>query len=168
MQSKLLLIGSGKWPEKIASIVQSQNLVSEITNIAAREFLKLGTKQVEMLLQGNTLWIATTCSLGIEVEAYKDFLFEPVGPSQNYKLQPPDATLKAVYGPSTFPVTRETAVWDKSLWQGLNVVPIRVGVAVQSCAQFAFGFKTSDDVVLIGYEVEFTARGTRTIAGHRA
>jgi len=60
LQSKLLLIGSGKWPKKIASIVQSQNLVSEITNITAREFLKLGTKQVEMLLQGNTLWIATT------------------------------------------------------------------------------------------------------------
>ncbi len=60
LQSKLLLIGSGKWPEKITSIVQSQNLVSEITNVAAREFLKLGTKQVEMLLQGNTLWVATT------------------------------------------------------------------------------------------------------------
>ena len=60
LQSKLLLIGSGKWPEKITSIVQSQNLVSEITNVAAREFLKLGTKQVEMLFQGNTLWIATT------------------------------------------------------------------------------------------------------------
>ena len=60
LQSNLLLIGSGKWPEKIKSIVQSQNLVSEITNIAAREFLKLGTKQVQALLQGNTLWIAST------------------------------------------------------------------------------------------------------------
>ena len=131
-------------------------------------WIDFGDAQAQKQVHYVTLWIATTGSVGIEVEAYKDFLFEPTGPSQKYKLQPPDATLKPVYGPSTFPVTRETAVWDKSLWQGLNIVPIRVGVAVQSCSQFAFGFETSDDVVLVGYEVEFTARGTRTIAGHRA
>ena len=127
----------------------------------------MGDAQAQKQVHYVTLWIATTGSVDLEVEAYKDFLFDAVGPSQKYKLQPPDATLKPVYGPTTFAVTRETAVWDKSLWQGLNVVPIRVGVAVQSCAQFAFGFKTSSDIVLVGYEVEFTARGTRTIAGHK-
>jgi hypothetical protein len=130
-------------------------------------WIDMGDPQALKQVHYVTLWIATSGSFGIEVEAYKDFLFEPVGPSQKYKLQPPDQALKPVYGPSTYPVTRETAVWDTSLWQGLNIVPIRVGVAVQSCAQFAFGFKTSDDVVLVGWEVEFNARGTRTIAGHK-
>lgn len=60
LQNNLLLIGSGKWPQKINSIVKSQNLAIKITNIGAREFLKLGIRQVELLLQGNIVWIAST------------------------------------------------------------------------------------------------------------
>ena len=131
-------------------------------------WIDMGDAQALKQVHYVTLWIATSGSFGLEAEAYKDFLFDPVGPSQKYKMQPPDQTPKPVYGPTTFPISKETAIWDTSLWQGLNVVPIRVGVAVQSCAQFAFGFTTTDDVVLIGYEVTFTARGTITTAGHIA
>jgi hypothetical protein len=60
LQNKLLLIGSGNWPKKIASIVNSQSLVTEISHIGAREFLKLETNQVEILLQASIVWIATT------------------------------------------------------------------------------------------------------------
>ena len=60
LQNNLLLIGSGKWPKKIDSILKSQNLAITITNIGAREILKLGTRQVEPLLQGKIVWIAST------------------------------------------------------------------------------------------------------------
>lgn len=128
----------------------------------------LGDAQVQKQVHYVTLWVGTTGSFGLEVRAYKDFEFDPVGPSQQFKMQPPDATLKPVFGPTTFPVTRETAEWNVARWQGIRVVPIRVSVAVQSCAQFAFDFTTTDDVLLLGYEIEFTARGTRVTAGHRA
>jgi len=131
-------------------------------------WLDFGDAQVQKQVHYVTLWVGTTGSFGLEVEAYKDYNFDPVGPSQSYKMQPPDADLKPVYGPSTFPVTKETAVWNTSRWQGIRVVPVRVSVAVQSCAWFAFAFKTTDDVVLIGWEVEYTARGTRVTAGHKA
>ena len=60
LQNNLLLIGSGKWPKKIDSILKSQNLAITITNIGAREILKLGIRQVELLLQGKIVWIAST------------------------------------------------------------------------------------------------------------
>lgn len=131
-------------------------------------WLDLGDAQVQKQVHYVTLWVGTTGSFGLEVEAYKDFSFDPVGPSQAFKMQPPDADLKPVFGPTTFPVTRDPGTWDQSRWQGVRVVPIRVSVAVQSCAWFAFAFKTTDDIVLIGWEVEFTARGTRVSAGHKA
>lgn len=131
-------------------------------------WVDLGDAQVQKQVHYVTLWIATTGSFGLEVEAYKDFSPDPVGPSQSYKMQPPDAELKPVFGPTSFPVTHETGIWDQSRWQGMRVVPIRVGVAVQSCAWFSFGFSTTDDVVLVGWEVSYTARGTVVAAGHRA
>lgn len=60
LQNNLLLIGSGKWPKKIESILKSQNLAIAITSIGAREILKLGIRQVELLLQGKIVWIAST------------------------------------------------------------------------------------------------------------
>lgn len=131
-------------------------------------WIDMGDAQTLKQVHYVTLWLGTTGSVDLEVEAYKDFNFDPVGPSQAYKLQPPDQDPKPVFGPTTFPVSRETATWNASRWQGVRVVPIRVGVAVQSCAHFSFGFKTSDDVLFIGYEVEYTARGTRVTAGHKA
>lgn len=130
-------------------------------------WLDLGDAQVQKQVHYVTLWILTTGSNTLEVQAYKDFQYDPVGPSQQYKLQPPDATLQPVMGPTTFPVTREGAVWGTSRWGAGIFTPLRVSVAVQSCAWFSFGFKTSGDVVLVGYEVEFTARGTRTTAGYK-
>ncbi len=109
----------------------------------------------------------TTGSIDIALQVFKDFEYTAMSTTTAYKLQPPDASLKAVFGPTEYPVTKETAIWDESKWQGGSVVPLRFSVAVQSCAWFAFGFTTSSDVTFIGYEIEFVAKGTRVIAGHR-
>ena len=59
-QSNLLLIGSGKWPNKINSIIRSQNSKTIIENVGAREFLKLKIDQIDQILRDKIVWIAST------------------------------------------------------------------------------------------------------------
>ena len=59
-QSNLLLIGSGKWPNKINSIIRSQNSKTTIENVGAREFLKLKIEQIDQILKDKIVWIAST------------------------------------------------------------------------------------------------------------
>ena len=60
LQSNLLLIGSGKWPDKINSIISSQNSKTLIENVGAREFLKLKIEQIDQVLKDKIVWIAST------------------------------------------------------------------------------------------------------------
>jgi hypothetical protein len=53
-------------------------------------------------------------------------------------------------------------------WQDTRLTPIRIPVAQTSCSWFKFRLTTTDDILLIGYEVEYTARGTAVIAGKTA
>jgi hypothetical protein len=43
---------------------------------------------------------------------------------------------------------------------------MRFSVATQSAAWFAFEISSDQDFTLVGWEIEFTARGTRVIKGH--
>ena len=62
-----------------------------------------------------------------------------------------------------------TAVLDSDTsWDRTHAVPLRVSVAQQSCSWFAFEVETTDDLILVGYSVEFQQRGTITIEGRRA
>ena len=60
LQNSLLLLGSGKWPNKISSIIRSQNSEILIENVGAREFLKLKLEQLQPLLKDKIVWIAST------------------------------------------------------------------------------------------------------------
>ncbi len=60
LPSSLLLIGSGKWPDKINSIISSQNSKTLIENVGAREFLKLKIEQIDQVLKDKIVWIAST------------------------------------------------------------------------------------------------------------
>jgi hypothetical protein len=46
-----------------------------------------------------------------------------------------------------------------------RLVPLRFSVAHQSCAWFCFEVETTEDLVLVGYEYEYTTKGTRVVAG---
>ena len=59
LQNKLLLIGSGKWPEKIESVIAGQDVSLDIVRIPAREFLHLDSRSVKRLLDNRLVWIAT-------------------------------------------------------------------------------------------------------------
>jgi hypothetical protein len=60
LQNKLLLIGSGKWPNKITSIIRSQNSEALIKKVGAREFLELRLEHFQPLLKDKVVWIAST------------------------------------------------------------------------------------------------------------
>ena len=59
LQNNLLLLGSGKWPNKITSIIRSQNSEILIENVGAREFLKLSPEQMQPMLKDKVVWIAS-------------------------------------------------------------------------------------------------------------
>jgi hypothetical protein len=59
LQNKLLLIGSGKWPEKIESVIAGQDVSLDIVRIPARKFLHLDSRSVKRLLDNRLVWIAT-------------------------------------------------------------------------------------------------------------
>lgn len=114
-----------------------------------------------------TLWVQTTGSFGIEVNAYKDFRYDPAMSTPGLKLQPPDQALLPVYGDAAL-LSGETAIYDTSAWQIPNCRPIRYDVATESCTSFAFEVVTTDDVVLVAWEIGYGVKGTRVTRGHAA
>jgi len=119
-------------------------------------WLNLGDAQLEKQVQYVTLWVTTTGDPSVALVWRKDWSYQ-ANTGRALKLQPPDAAEVQTYGEAVLPST----------WERERVVPLRYAVAVQSCAWFQFEVSTSDDVVLVGWEVEFTARGTRVVEGRR-
>jgi hypothetical protein len=121
-------------------------------------WLDFGDAQIQKQPQYVTLWMMTTGSVNITLTHYKDFS-RTATTERAYLAQPPDATALPVL---------DSAVLDATEWETARLVPIRIAVASQSCAWFAFEFETSNDLVFVGWEVEYNTRGTRVIAGQRA
>jgi len=128
-------------------------------------WLDFGDAQVQKQVHYVTVWVKTEGSQGMKLSAYKDHQLTPNSETTEYKLQPPDKALKKVMGPTTFP-TRETAIFNQDKWERADFVPMRFSVATQSAAWFAFEISSDQDFTLVGWEIEFTARGTRVIKGH--
>jgi hypothetical protein len=89
---------------------------------------------------------------------YKDFSLEPLV-EQTYVAQSPDAP--------PLPVL-DKAVLGTGTYRNPRLVPLRFSVAHQSAAWFCFEVETDEDLVLVGYEYEWTTKGTRVTAGVRA
>lgn len=120
-------------------------------------WLDLGDAQLQKRVQYATLWVMTTGSVNVSAVAYKDFQREGLA-CRAYLAQPPDA--------ANLPVL-DTAVIGTDVWEDTQLVPLRIGVAQQSCAWFALELTTTDDLVVVGWEVEYRMPGTSTIAGKR-
>lgn len=120
-------------------------------------WLDFGDAQVQKQPQYVTLWVMTTGSVSLTLTHYKDFGRTGVTET-SYLAQPPDAALLPVY---------DTAIIGTDVWETSRLVPIRIAVASQSCAWFAFEFSTTNDLIFVGWEVEFVTRGTRVIAGKK-
>lgn len=115
-----------------------------------------GDAQVKKQIQYVTLWVMTTGSVKLYLQDFKDFEYTPSGEDLEYVAQPPDQEEQPVYG---------TAIIGTAEWQDTRLTPIRIPIAQQSCSWFRFTLRTKDDLVLVGYELSYTARGTNVIAG---
>lgn len=122
-------------------------------------WLSMTSPQDKKQVQYVTLWVQTTGSVSVVVRVYKDWE-RTFYSERGYLAQPADAALMPVL---------DTVVLDSgSQWDRTHAVPIRVAVAHQSCSWFSFEVETTDDLVLVGYSLEFQQRGTVTIEGRRA
>jgi len=127
------------------------------TSIMKTAWLDLGDAQLQKRVQYATLWAMTTGSVNITAEAYKDFQREGLT-CRPYLAQPPDAQNLPVF---------DSATIGSAVWEDTQLVPLRIGVAQQSCAWFALEVSTTDDLLVVGWEVEYRTPGTSTIAGKR-
>lgn len=119
----------------------------------------LGDPQQQKQVQYVTVWVLTTGQPVVTVKHLKDFSLTAVE-ERSYQAQPPDATGLPVFNTATLGTATQ--------YRQARLVPLRVSVAQMSCAWFAFEMSTTDDLVLVGYEVEYKMGKTRTTMGVRA
>jgi hypothetical protein len=118
-----------------------------------------GDSQIKKQVQYVTLWVQTRGEITVDLSFFKDFEYSPLASDTRFVYQPPDRADQPVY---------DSAVVGTDAWQDAQLVPLRVPVAVQSCSWFKFQLQTTNDVIFVGYEIEYVSRGTTTIAGKRA
>ena len=128
------------------------------TSIYRSAWFAAGDPQIQKQVSYVTIWILTTGDAGITMRHYKDFSLTPVI-ERTYKAQPPDAGELA---------TLDSATLGSATYRDARLVPLRYSVAHQSAAWFCFELFTTDDLVLVGFEYEYTSKGTRVVAGVRA
>ena len=92
----------------------------------------------------------------IDFRYYKDFENAEVASDNRFIYQPPDRANQPVLG---------SAAVGAAKWQDARLVPIRLPTAVESCSWFKFRIDTTDDILLVGYEVEYASRGSVVIEG---
>ena len=129
------------------------------TSVYESAWLDMGDAQVKKQVHYVTLWIQTTGSVELKLSHFKDFGYAEVGSNKTYLAQPADTASQ--------PVLDEGLV-GTAKWQRAQLVPIRISVAQQSCSWFKFRLETTDDLLLVGYEIEYQSRGVRVIAGKTA
>ena len=118
-----------------------------------------GDATAQKKVQYVTLWCLTTGQPTVTVRHLKDFSLSAVT-ERSYLAQPPDA--------ADLPVFNNATLGTSTQYRQERLVPLRVSIAEQSCAWFAFEVETTDDLVIVGHEVEYTIGATRTIMGKRA
>ena len=118
-----------------------------------------GDAQVKKQVSYVTLWVMTTGEPTITMRHYKDFSLR-VTEERTYKAQPPDQ--------ADLPVFDTVTLDSGAIYEDHRLVPLRFSIAQQSCSWFAFEFETTDDLIFIGFELEYTSKGTRVTMGKRA
>ena len=120
-------------------------------------WVNLGDPQLQKKVQYITLWCMATGSVSVSSTAYKDF--DRTGSeNRSFLAQPPDTLNVPVY---------DSALMDKDESAEMRLVPLRIPVAQQSCSWFAAEVTTTDDLTIVGLEIEYKLPPTTTIAGKR-
>jgi hypothetical protein len=67
LNKQLLIIGSGPWPQKIKSILNTNTDQVKIDSIGARDFLSIDTNKIKSYVDGQIVWIATIPTIQLEI-----------------------------------------------------------------------------------------------------
>ena len=103
------------------------------------------------------LHVVTKGDNTIPITYYMDFDYNGIT-SSGEKMQRPDHPDQGVY---------DLAVFDTAAWEEGMISTIRYPVAQKGSSYFAFEVETTNDIVLVGYTIEFSLDGTSTIKGKR-
>ena len=139
-------------------VPQTYSAAEAPTSTYRTAWFDFGDAQTQKQVNYVTVWVLTTGQPQITVRHYKDFKLTPVE-ERTYYAQPPDAVDLPTF---------DLATLGTDTYQESRLVPIRVSIAQQSCAQFSFELETTDDLILVGWEAMYTSKGTQVIFGKRA
>ena len=64
---ELLIIGSGPWPQKIKSILNTKNNQLKVALIGARDFLSFSVTDIKKYINDQIVWIATIPTIQLEI-----------------------------------------------------------------------------------------------------
>ena len=64
---ELLIIGSGPWPQKIKSILNTNSNQLKVTLIGARDFLSFSVTDIKKYINDQIVWIATIPTIQLEI-----------------------------------------------------------------------------------------------------
>jgi hypothetical protein len=103
------------------------------------------------------LYVLTEGDNSIPVTYYKDYS-STGSTSSECKIQRAEYADQPVY---------DTAIWDTDAWSKGLVTEIRYEVAQAACSHFCFEVETTNDIILVGYALEFETNLTKTTRGKR-
>ena len=123
-------------------------------------WMDMGDETIKKSIHYVYLYVLTQGSNAIAMDYFKDFSYSGTT-SPSMSMQRADHTNQSIYGTATVDTGSETP------WEEPFATPIRYPIAQGSCSHFQFKISTTNDMVLVGYAVEFTASGKRMITGKR-
>ena len=125
----------------------------------ASAWLDLGDLTMKKKVHHVYLYVLTGGNQAIAMEYATDFNYNSVQTTKGQKIQRPDFKDQSVY---------DTVTLDKGeFWEEPLVTTIRYDVHSSACSQFRWAIETQADLTVIGFAIDFTVNGTRTIQGKR-
>ena len=127
------------------------------TSIYKSNWMDMGKAAQKKFVKYLYLHVMTKGDNAIPVTYYKDFDYNGTT-SSGEKMQRADHVDQGVF---------DLGVWDTAVWEDPFFTTIRYPIALGAASFFAFEVETSNDMVLVGYSLEFAANKTHTIKGKR-
>ena len=129
------------------------------TSTIASAWLDMGDPTLKKKVHSVFLFIRTGGSQKITLTYLKDFDYNLQTNATKGILQRPDFTDQKIY---------DLVELDKGdFWEEPIMTPIRFDVHNASCSWFRWQIETTEDVVVVGYAIDFTASNMRIIAGKK-
>tara|TARA_R110002012_G_scaffold27653_1_gene88220 strand:+ start:2284 stop:4413 length:2130 start_codon:yes stop_codon:yes gene_type:complete len=121
-------------------------------------WLDFGNPQKKKFIKYVYVYAMTRGNNAIPITYYMDFGDSGTS-SSPVKIQRPDHPDQDVYGVGT---------WGAATWEEPYLTELRYPIAQSGSSRFSFEIETTNDIILLGYSVEFASNETQTIRGKRS